>query len=213
MNIIKKEKDIEEEKDDIKYKELENQLIEEKNKIKDLNKQINELRRELSNEKDKIKQLTNTNKSLSDSEKILKSELNKEIEKNKALNTQLNELQDLINSKNNEIENLKSNKNESNEIVSLNPGEKVIAIMFSSMDQKIQNFCLPCKNNDIFVKLEEKLYNEYKDYKDKQTYFMVNGSIVKRFKTIEENGIKNGNNILLYIYNENENENENNKNN
>ena len=77
------------------------------------------------------------------------------------------------------------------------PGEKVIAVSFKSSDGKIE-FCFPCKNTTPFVKIEEKLYDEYPEYKETDNYFLVNGSKVKRFKTIEENNIKSGNTIYLY---------------
>ena len=59
---------------------------------------------------------------------------------------------------------------------------------------------LKCNINDIFVRLEEKLYNQYPEYKDVITYFVVNGNTVKRFKTMKENKIKNNDTILLNIY-------------
>ena len=59
---------------------------------------------------------------------------------------------------------------------------------------------IDCNNNDSIVKLEEELYNEYPKYKDYNTYLTVNGKIIKRFKTIEENGIKKCNAIMVNIY-------------
>ena len=74
-----------------------------------------------------------------------------------------------------------------------------MAINFISVDSII-NYCIPCKNVDIFVRLEEKLYDEYPKYKDLNTYFTVNGKIIKRFKSIQDNKINSGNVILLNIY-------------
>ena len=68
-----------------------------------------------------------------------------------------------------------------------------------SVDNSI-NYCIPCKNVDIFVRLEEKLYNEYPKYKDLNTYFTVNGRVNKRFKSIKENDLKNFDKILLNVY-------------
>ena len=53
---------------------------------------------------------------------------------------------------------------------------------------------MACKNTNIIARLEEKLYNEYPNYKDYHTYLTVNGIVVKRFKTLEENGIITSNN-------------------
>ena len=74
-----------------------------------------------------------------------------------------------------------------------------MAIQFNSTDQKI-NYAIPCKNTDIFVKLEEKLYNEYPEYKDFNTYFTVKGALIKRFKSMQENNIKSSDVILLNVY-------------
>ena len=44
------------------------------------------------------------------------------------------------------------------------------------------------------------LYNEYPKYKDYNTFLTVNGNLIKRFKTIEDNEIKKGNVIMVNIY-------------
>ena len=74
-----------------------------------------------------------------------------------------------------------------------------MAVHFISKDYKV-NCSFPCKNTDIFVKLEDKLYNKYPEYKELNTYFTVGGNIVKRFKTMEQNNIQNSSVILLNIY-------------
>ena len=45
----------------------------------------------------------------------------------------------------------------------------------SSPKDQNQYYCIPCKNTDIFVKLEIKLYEDYPEYKEKETYFVKNG--------------------------------------
>ena len=77
------------------------------------------------------------------------------------------------------------------------PGEKVISVLFKSSDQNLI-YSLPCKNTTPFVKIEEQLYDEFPEYKETDNYFLVNGNKVKRFKTIDENNIKNGKPIILY---------------
>ena len=62
-----------------------------------------------------------------------------------------------------------------------------MAINFVSIGiQDIGHYCLPCKNTDLFVRLEEKLNNDFPQLKDYQT---VTGKIdikvddiVKSFK-------------------------------
>ena len=61
---------------------------------------------------------------------------------------------------------------------------------------------LPCKNIDLFVRLEEKLYNDYPNFKNYETYFEVDTRRIKRFKTIDENKIKGNDIISLFIIEE-----------
>lgn len=66
-------------------------------------------------------------------------------------------------------------------------------------DQMI-DIAIPCLITDTFVRIEEILYDQYPEYKDNNTYFTVNGGTVKRFKTIQENNIKNYDKVLLNLY-------------
>ena len=96
-----------------------------------------------------------------------------------------------------ELENYKSG---SKEITSIKPGEKIIAVNFLSMgNQDIINYCLPCKNTDLFVRLEEKLYQDFPQFKDYETYFEVKTRRIKRFKTIDENKINCNDIISVFI--------------
>ena len=174
---IEKNNDFKIKEEDNKYNELLNQLDEEKNKNK-------KLLEELNNEKIKVKELN---------DKIKKYE-----NSNNEYIKKIKELEELIKSKNAEINNL---KNDNNEITTIKSGEKIIAIFFTSNLQDI-HMPIPCKNTDTFVKIEEKIYNEYPKYKDYNTYLTVNGNVIKRFKTLEENGIKSGNTIIVNIYDE-----------
>ena len=65
--------------------------------------------------------------------------------------------------------------------------------------QKI-NYPIVCNSNTIISRLEEEVYNEYPAFKDNNTYLTFNGKTLKRFKSIEENGIKKGDKILVNIY-------------
>ena len=60
-------------------------------------------------------------------------------------------------------------------------------------------YSIPCRANDTIAKIEEILYNEYPEYKDYNTYLTLNGTKIKRFKTVEENRIKKGNTIMVNI--------------
>ena len=50
------------------------------------------------------------------------------------------------------------------------------------------------------MRLEEQLYEEYPEYKEFDVYFTVKGDKIKRFKSIEENKLKNKDKILLNIF-------------
>jgi len=175
---------------------LENKLNEERDQNKILENKIKILTKELADEKSKnnnlISQLNNANKTIKD----LSDKLNSINLKNYN-----SELQKIINMKNDEINKLKSKLNE-NTIENIQPGEKILAICFTSCDQKINNFALPCKDSELFVRIEEKLYDDYSEYKEKETYFMAGGNKIKRFKTLKENNIKSGSIIMLNIIDE-----------
>ena len=74
--------------------------------------------------------------------------------------------------------------------------EKMISVIFTSEDQKIHCSIL-CKNSEKFIRVEEKLYNEYPEYSMGDNYFVVNGKIIVKFQTLEENKIKNSDIIIL----------------
>ena len=172
-----------------------NKLNDEKNKNIELNNKIKKLEIDLNNEKEKNK---NLNQQIEKYKNIIK-DLNDKISRNNLNdNNKVSELQNIINEKIDEINVLRSRLNNSN-INSIQPGEQIIAIGFTSSDQTIQNFFRPCKDSDLFVRLEEKLYDEYPQYKDVETYFLVNGRKILRFKSMKENNLKNGQIIMLNI--------------
>ena len=49
----------------------------------------------------------------------------------------------------------------------------------------------------MFAKVEEKLYEIYKDYRNTNNTFMVNNKEILRFKTIAENEIFDGDKVQL----------------
>ena len=99
-------------------------------------------------------------------------------------NVELNNLQNKINKNNGKLSNI------------MNPDEKIIAALFISSDKKI-SYSIPCNIKTPFIKIEQKLYEEYPEYKDIKHHFIHNGNIIERFKTIEENNIKSGRPIIL----------------
>lgn len=84
-------------------------------------------------------------------------------------------------------------------ITSINQGEKIMAINFVSMsNDDIKNYNIICKNTELFIRIEEKLYQDFPNLKEYDNYFVVNTKRIKRFKTIDENKIKNNDIISIY---------------
>ena len=160
---------------------------------------INDLKRQLNEEKIKNQNLINENNILKNNINNLKNNINN---LNNQITNYINQIQLLQNQINNYQKNLNNNLNNINYInaESVRPGEKIFAVNFVSMGfQDIGHYSLVCKNTDLFVRLEEQLNNDYTQLKDKETYFMVNGRRIKRFKTLDENQIKRNDVINLFL--------------
>ena len=56
-----------------------------------------------------------------------------------------------------------------------------------------------CRTKDLFVRLEERLYKDFPKYRNVETFFMVNANRILRFKTLEENKIKENDIIFIFI--------------
>ena len=68
--------------------------------------------------------------------------------------------------------------------------------------QDIGHFSLECKNTDLFVTLEERLLDEFPEFKKYDVYYLVNTKRVKRYLTLDQNKIKKNDLISLYIIEE-----------
>ena len=79
----------------------------------------------------------------------------------------------------------------------LEKNEKLMPVIFSSMNQKI-NYSIVCKNTDNIHNLEGILYKEYPNLFERQNYFyLCKGKLINKFQTLESNQIKNGDTIIL----------------
>ena len=146
----------------------------------------------------------------------LKRQLKQEKEKNQILINENINLKNIINQLNIELNNIKGIKeklqhnltqknkiNEHYDLSSMNEDDKIIAVNFVSMERNdIGHFNLICKKRDLFVRLEERLYENFPQYKEFDIYFLVDGRRIKRFKTLEQNNINNNDIINLFIINE-----------
>ena len=68
--------------------------------------------------------------------------------------------------------------------------------------QDIGHYNIVCKNTDIFIRLEEKLFNDFPQFKDCETYFTVKTKRIKRYKTFDENNIQNNDIVNVFIIDE-----------
>jgi len=157
--------------------------------------QINELKEQLTIEKNKNSILMNENKKL--------NEMINNMNSNQLfLNNKINLLKNELNKKNMEIQNYLNNINNYNIndlVTSINPGEKIITVNFVSNGfQDIVNYSIPCKNTSLFIRLEEKLNNDFPQLKNHETFFVVNARRIKRFQTLEENQIKSNDVISIF---------------
>ena len=83
----------------------------------------------------------------------------------------------------------------------LNKGEKLMTINFESFDENIKNYSIICKNSDIFIDIEKKLYEDYNEYYNIKSYFTINGNKIHKFKSLDENKINNNDIIVLNMIN------------
>ena len=104
---------------------------------------------------------------------------------------EINELSKELRTKDKEIKELKKTFP-----FEINQGDKIMTVTFTTTDQKFF-YSIICKNTEIFANLVFQLFKEYPDYKDKSVYFMCNGIVIKEYKTLDENKIKNRDIILL----------------
>ena len=102
-----------------------------------------------------------------------------------------------------DIKNLKKNGNyidKKYEVTNLNVPEQQMIVNFASKgNPSIGSYSLPCKNTDLFIRLEEKLYQDFPQFKQYFTHFTANGKTIKRFQTLYENEIKDNDLINLLI--------------
>ena len=153
-------------------------------RILELENQIEKEKKENIVLKNKIKYLEKEN-----------FENNSQISLRNGLSTdELFKLMKQLREKEEEIKELKSTMQ-----FNLKPGEKLISVIFVSVDQKI-HYSLICKNTDIFSTVENLLYKEFPEYKETENYFILNGVKINKYKSLEENKIKNNSIITLNIY-------------
>ena len=133
--------------------------------------------------------------------KIKENESNKQLKELNKKIEEFNKLKDkdyiikMLISKDEEINELKDSL--SRYPFQLSKGEYILSLIIISSDQGI-NFPIICKNKDsIFNIVVNKLYEKFPKYKKMGNNFICNGKLINEYLTMEENGIKNGNIILI----------------
>ena len=169
-----------------------------------INKELEKYKIENDKLKKEINLLKEENKKLlNDLQKSDKIILNMQKNQNNEIknisNNEIKKLNNEIVQKENQINKLKlelqNEKNKNNKkIFDLND---IIAISFISTDQKINKYPISCFKTDRFAEIEEKLYQEFEEFRETNNTFIVNGTTVLRFKKMSENNIKNGDTIQL----------------
>ena len=80
--------------------------------------------------------------------------------------------------------------------------DQMLALNFISSDQKL-HFAIPCVKKDLFVDVEKKLYDQFPEFKETNNNFVVQGKMILRFKSLEDNELESGIPIII-ITNKNE---------
>ena len=75
---------------------------------------------------------------------------------------------------------------------------KIMVVNFLSGDGLI-NEGIKCLKTETFAEVEEKLYKKYDKYRETNNNFLCGGNVILRFKTLEENKIKDGDKIQLQL--------------
>ena len=116
------------------------------------------------------------------------------------LKNELNIKKNELKQKKNELEQIKYTYNLSDTKIILDMNTNMnVNVNFCSLDQKI-NCSISCHDSDIFATVEEKLYQKYPIYRERNNIFQVKGKTVLRFKTIKDNNI--GNNFTVWLINQ-----------
>ena len=77
--------------------------------------------------------------------------------------------------------------------------KKQITIIFSSVDQRINDYSMTCYNTDIFETIKEKIILKFPELKHKEIYFFSGGNTMNERVSLAENEIKDGSVILINI--------------
>ena len=170
--------------------------------VKELINKIINLEKELTKEKNKNKEyetiILNLKKDINYGLQI-NNEMKKQLDYKNILKKYLEE-----ESKDSLIEKIIENEKKIKELerqlsripFKIEEGEELISITFISLDEKVL-FSEICKNTDEFNKIEKQLYQLFPEYNGDDIYFSFKGKKINRKNTLEQNGIKNNDFIII----------------
>ena len=169
-------------------------MIEDLEKYKTDNDKLKDEILKLKNENNTLKNdLQKANKIIAN----LSAQPKKEI---KNINTsELNNLKNELNLKIKEINDLKmelENEKKKNKKIFVD-FDDIMVIYFTSTDQIINNHGIKCLKTDTFASVEEKLYQDFEEFRETNNSFIVRGGPILRFKKLCENNLRNGDKIQL----------------
>ena len=160
-------------------------------------KKINELEAKIVALENKNTELTKENGILKEKVNKLTFELSKIKNSEKNLQINLNDDKDLykkyiiLNEKCEEL-----NKQLNRYPIKLKENEKLISVIFTSVDQNI-HYSIVCKNTNTINNLEAELYSKFPEYSETENYFLCKGARISKFKTFDHYHIDNGDIIIL----------------
>ena len=161
------------------YNEEKSKNAELEQKIAKLQNVIDYLENQLNNEKEKNFKLSSSKENNTNGEEDQKKIIR---------------LYDEILDKENEIKKLKAKIEKFP--FKLAENEDLMSIIIAKEDKSIL-YSIICKNTDKFIKLEEKFYEEFSELGKVENSFYINDNKIKKYQTLDENGIKNNDIIIL----------------
>ena len=140
------------------------------------------------------KELEAAKETIRNQEKIIEDLKNKLNISNNTINDYKNKLQQ----KEAELNILKIELQSNNKISNNVNIKELMCVNFISTDQNL-HYAVPCLSSNTFAEVEEKLYQQFPEFRETNNNFIANGETILRFKTILQNKIGNGFPVTLVV--------------
>ena len=114
------------------------------------------------------------------------------------LRKQLNDERNKIKKLENKIETDNNTINKLEKEIKSQNGSMISVLFVTQGNQDIFNYSMACRTLDLFSSLEERLYQDFPNYRNINKIFMVHANRIFRDKTLEENNIKNNDIISIF---------------